>query len=251
MGFGTASISRLVHQTRYSDYTTNLLTSTLLANTPQLILSLLYFAYNALFTCELVEQEWNDFGRYKKPLRVSLPKGEQKSTYWLNVHYKFGIPFIAAAFFLHWLISRAIFLVNIRFETPTPDFPPEFSMNIVHLAQAGWSPIAVIISIIAAALVLLVGLLFGLRRYPPGPPLSGCCSLIIAAACHAEPEELPGLSERRLQWGVTSYHDGIGHCTFSSRDVAEPNTRDVYAGFKERNRDDLKETCQVRNVKYG
>lgn len=116
MGFGTVNLTTLVHIGEY--YNPTLLSSTLLANTPQLILSLLYFSYNSVFTCELVSREWGNFGRRRQPLRVTMPHGAQNSTYWLNLPYQYGLPLMAVAILLHWLYSRALFLVNIQFINP-------------------------------------------------------------------------------------------------------------------------------------
>ena len=75
MGFGKANMATLV--SLGDSYHPTLVSSTLLANTPQLILSLLYFSYNSIFTCELVGREWSEFGRHRKPLRVTRPHGKQ------------------------------------------------------------------------------------------------------------------------------------------------------------------------------
>ena len=50
----------------------------LLANLPQLLVSLLHLNYNGLFTCMLMEKEWNDFAYDRKGLRVSSPSEGQK-----------------------------------------------------------------------------------------------------------------------------------------------------------------------------
>lgn len=190
-----------------------LVSSTLLANTPQLILSLLYFYFNSIFTSELVDQEWNEYGHRRKPLRVTNPRGKQKSTYWLDLPSRYGLPLMAVAILLHWLFSRAIFPINIGF-TDTQGNP----LDGDDIVQCGWSPSAVIMSIVVSNLVLIVGLLFGLRRYRDGPPLLRSCGALIAASCPREPDEDADMLLLPLQWGVTSSdRDGIGHCTFSAR----------------------------------
>ena len=235
MGFGAVNMATLV--TMGDFYKPRLLSSTLLANTPQLILSILYFSYNSIFTCELVGREWSNFGRHQQPLRVTRPHGEQKSTYWLNLPYRYGLPLMAVAILLHWLFSRAIFLVNVQFIDPLQAFNintetysdgTDENYSPTSITQCGWSPSAVIISIIAASLVVIVGLLFGFRRYSAGPPLVGSCSAAIAAACHREPDEDEDIVLVPLKWGVTSENDGVGHCTFGAREVEGPNRREGY-----------------------
>lgn len=44
-------------------------------NTPQLIFSITYFLCNGLLTSMLAIAEYNDYGAWRKPLRVSGPKG--------------------------------------------------------------------------------------------------------------------------------------------------------------------------------
>ena len=220
LGFGTVHTSTLVNFSGPEEPT--LLSSTLLANAPQLILSLLYFAYNAIFTCEHVGEEWSKFGHRRQPLRVTTPHGDQRSTYWLSLPYRYGIPLAVIAVLLHWLFSRAIFLVNIQ-------FTDAMDSSTTAVFRCGWSPSAIILSIIVAGLVVVGGLLFGLRRYAVGPPLVGSCSAAIVAACHREADESADMVLSPLQWGVTSRKgDGVAHCTFSAREVERPNTIDLY-----------------------
>ena len=229
MGFGAVSMGALVSIGHYTSPT--LLSSTLLSNTPQLILSVLYFSYNSVYTCELISKEWNDFGRRRKPLRLSRPSGGQKLTYWLNLPYQYGLPLMIMAVLLHWLFSRAIFLVNIQIIDSVTAAPIDARVGEYYnnsITQCGWSPSAVIVSIAVVALVVIVGLLFGFRRYCTGPPLVGSCSTAIAAACHREPDEDEDMVLEPLKWGVTIAQDGVGHCTFSAREVEMPNERDVY-----------------------
>lgn len=81
-----------------------------MANTPQLMLSTCYFALNSFLTRIQIEEEFNSYSRCYKPLRVSDPKGEQTSTYRLQLPYKYSIPLIAMSIILHWLLSSAVFL---------------------------------------------------------------------------------------------------------------------------------------------
>ncbi|KAF2850824.1 hypothetical protein T440DRAFT_396198, partial [Plenodomus tracheiphilus IPT5] len=78
---------------------TNLLTlrvsvmgSVLLANSPQVILSYLYLAFNGLYTSMFIGREWATYMIARKPLRVTAPAGQQRGTYWLSVPYRYAIP---------------------------------------------------------------------------------------------------------------------------------------------------------------
>lgn len=66
-------------------------TLVLLANTQQLIFSALDYLYNDLLTCMVMVAEYNDFAIQRKPLQVSWPKGEQRSTYYLGVPYRYSL----------------------------------------------------------------------------------------------------------------------------------------------------------------
>lgn len=90
--------------------TGNFLASVLLPNTPQLILSCAYFAYNALYTRMLTESEWQSFSLGYRPLRVTNPQGEQWSTFRLQLPYIYSIPLLVTSILLHWITSNAIFL---------------------------------------------------------------------------------------------------------------------------------------------
>jgi hypothetical protein len=63
-----------------------LMINVLLANSPQVILSAIYYAYNGIFTLFLLAAEWNSYASQRKGLRVSsCPRGAQRSTYWLQL----------------------------------------------------------------------------------------------------------------------------------------------------------------------
>lgn len=62
------------------------ITTVLLANIPQLLLSVWYFAYNAILTRLQLSQEWALFSTSFRPLRVSQPR------YFLPFHFNFHYP---------------------------------------------------------------------------------------------------------------------------------------------------------------
>ena len=85
----------------------------LLANAPQQILSLCYFAYNALITRACAEREWNSYALSYKAIRVTEPTGDQISTYRLQLPYKYSIPLLVVSVLLHWLVSNTIYVLII------------------------------------------------------------------------------------------------------------------------------------------
>lgn len=86
LGFGSVNANSVVGWAP-----TGLIATTLFANLPQGILSFLYLTYNGLFTCMLGSHEWSLFSRSHKPLRVTAPLGNQRSTYYLQLPYTYAI----------------------------------------------------------------------------------------------------------------------------------------------------------------
>lgn len=78
-------------------------------NNCQLGISIAYLAYNGLFTRMLSEREWASFRAEFNVLRVSRPRGAQRSTYRLQLPYRWSIPLILASGTLHWLVSNCVY----------------------------------------------------------------------------------------------------------------------------------------------
>ncbi|KAI9675682.1 MAG: hypothetical protein M1817_001049 [Caeruleum heppii] len=200
----------------------------LIANAPQPILSFLYLIFNGLVTCMFLAEEWSNFAHQKKPLRVSRPRGLQRSTYFLELPYRYAIPLIAVSGLLHWLVSQSIFVASVLVSDQWSgrDRP-------VMLSTCGYSPMPIIFIVFAGVILLLSGVVLGFRRYKPGMPLAGSCSMAIAAACHVPPDEIDPAT-KPLQWGVSrqtdeTEPDTVGHCSFSSREVTMPVPGRLYA----------------------
>ena len=206
-----------------------LLLTILTSNSPQIVLSFLYLGYNSLFTCMLVTEEWSGFAQQRKTLRVTSAKGKQRSTYWLQLPYRYSVPLLIASAALHWLISQSIFLARVTVLDDTGVEDPNESIS-----TCGYSNIAIIFVIILGSVVVLVGLAHGFRKYQDGMPLAGCCSAAISAACHP-PEEDNDASVKAVLWGVVDEAAGddtgcaVGHCSFTSFEVTAPVEGQLYA----------------------
>ena len=192
----------------------------LLANLPQLLVSVLYLNYNSLFTCMLMEKEWNDFAYDRKALRVSSPLDGQRSTYFLSLPYGYAIPLIVLSGLMHWLVSQSIFLAQIN--------PPASDTEKDHIVRTfGYSCIGIVFVLIVGSSMLLIVLFVGARRYRPGMPLAAHCSAVLSAACQRLPEE-KDMTTLPLKWGVVSEDGDIQHCTLSSLEVQAPKQGDLY-----------------------
>ncbi|KAI4948952.1 hypothetical protein J4E91_005414 [Alternaria rosae] len=214
----------------------DLISNAIIANTPQLVLSVLYFSYNGLFTAMLMGYEWISYARKRKGLRVTRqPSGAQRSTYFLSLPYRFGIPLMVISGILHWLVSQSIFLIAIdfydAFGNPAARPPPG---NIAwDYKTLGYSPSGAIAVLVLGGLLVISIITAGYIPYKRGMPLAGSCSMAISAACHPI-EQVDGgenIAEKKLQWGVVNTGvDGIGHCAFSAEEVGVVVEGNTYGG---------------------
>ncbi|KAF2475426.1 uncharacterized protein BDR25DRAFT_279479 [Lindgomyces ingoldianus] len=216
----------------------------LMANLAQPILSFLYFSYNGLFTCMLLGLEWSQYAHQRKGLRVSrTPSGAQRSTYFLQLPYRFALPLMVLSGILHWLVSQSIFLVAIDIYD-SEGRPDTLFSDSDGWKTCGYSPIAIISVLIFGIFMVAAGVGFGYWKFKPGIPLAGSCSAAISAACHSG--EWDGVEGARavceiVQWGVVGKGgDGVGHCAFSSKEVERPEIGAVYAGRGIRKRGEQK-----------
>lgn len=209
----------------------------LIANIAQPLLSFLYFSYNGLFTCMLLGFEWSRYAYKRRGLRVSRARaGAQRSTYFLQLPYRFSLPLMVLSGVLHWLVSQSIFLVAIDLYYPSGESRDVDTMNgsaTGGFKSCGYSPIAIVSVVVLAAIMVIAAIGFGYVPYKPGMPLAGSCSAAISAACHNEEwDEVDGAvaARERLKWGVVGVGpDGVGHCALSTKGVTFPEKGKMYA----------------------
>ncbi len=218
MGYGTVTSESMISWNHRGPG--GIFLNILVANLPQALLSFLFIAYNGLFTCMLLADEWNGYTHKRKPLRVTSPNGAQRSTYRLQLPYKYGIPLLITSATLHWLISQSLFLANVSY------YNAKGEDTINSISTIGYSCIAIITVIILAAVVIILGLLNGFRRHK-GMPLVASCSAAISAACH-RPEEDIDAATKPVMWGVVSSENGVAHCCFTSFEVTRPIPGELY-----------------------
>lgn len=80
--------------------------SLLLADQPEALFSLFDVQLNAMCTAMARMADWNSFAGHWKGLRVSKSHGEQCSTYFLSLFYRFAVPLILTSICLQWLLSQ-------------------------------------------------------------------------------------------------------------------------------------------------
>lgn len=196
-----------------------------LANTPQVILSAAYFLVNRICTSLCLAREWNRLSVVRKPLRVTNPTGNQRSTYFLSLPYRWAIPLTVISGLLHWLLSQSLFLARLEIRDINRNLIPSQSR-----CACGYSPLSILIFSLTWIGLLLVVLNLLLRKMDQRVPLTKNCSLVISAACHPPPDDVdPQLQS--VQWGVvpSRYGGDIGHSTFTSKEVAAPENGKHYA----------------------
>jgi hypothetical protein len=213
----------------------------LVANSAQVILSAIYFSYNGLFTCMLLGQEWASYAHDRKGLRVTrAPDGAQRSSYFLQLPYRFSLPLMVLSVTLHYLVSQSIFLVAVDvYEADGSAGSRLKEMDPVSRVGLGWkscgySPIAIISVFMLGIFMFIGGIAIGFVPFKPGINQAGSCSAAISAACHSrEWDGVDGYvaATGRVKWGVLGRGpDGVGHCAFSTKEVEFPQQGHLYAG---------------------
>ena len=190
----------------------------------------MYLQYNGVLSAMLVANEWNDYIREHKTLRLSSPQGIQRSSYFLSLPYRFAIPLLIASGTLHWLVSQSVFVIQsigMAYGTNFYRYPESDTSTV------GYSNIGMVYSLILASFMILALVLLGLcNSYRPRPyekehetaaqsytmPLVSTCSAAISAACHRPAEDhdshlLP------VRWGFVG---GDQWCFTSSKEVSYP-----------------------------
>ncbi|KAJ6020960.1 hypothetical protein N7540_006464 [Penicillium herquei] len=211
----------------------------LLSNSPQIVLTILYFFVNGLFTSMLAAAEYNNYATERKTLRVSWPMGEQRSTYRLSLPYRYSIALMLISTLLHWLLTNSFFLVLIN------NFDVHGQLNLTNSElTVSFSVIPMIITCVVLGASLAGVLLISLRRFKSNMPLlTTNFSYGLSAACHP-PVDDTDAAFQPVQWGEipgSEYADQDdisergadmftrnAHCSFSSREVNLPSRTVIY-----------------------
>ena len=106
LGFSSTNKSELVFYDGDNPYH-GVVANSLLANTPQVILSYIYTAYNTLMTSMLSHSELLRYSTKRRGLRVTQPTGMQRSSCYLSLPYRFSIPLTtASAYCTGWSLNH-------------------------------------------------------------------------------------------------------------------------------------------------
>ncbi|KAJ5949351.1 hypothetical protein N7454_000935 [Penicillium verhagenii] len=256
LGFGSVNTDTLVDMgDAQSLVLSNTMFLILISNSPQFVLSIIYFLTNGLLTCMLGAAEWDRNAFQRRPLRVSKPQGDQRSTFYLTLPYRYGVPNLIFFALTHWMVSESFFFVNVQGYNV-------HNVKVDYSSAQGWCFSA--LPAFIASLLLLLGwiVLFslGLKRFKTHTPLVAHCSAAISASCHPPPDDIYA-AYRPLMWGEVDRSDNIlgdgewshddssgeqtesstigetglsavqtsyGHCSLTSKEVQTPQLDRMY-----------------------
>ncbi|KAF5623265.1 uncharacterized protein FTJAE_10650 [Fusarium tjaetaba] len=266
------SDSKFMHAPQNEDVKSNaldnlpLISLTMVANTPQLILSICYLAYNGLFTRMLAEFEWSKYSVAFRSLRVTEPRGSQNATYRLQLPYRFSIPLIIISIGLHWIYSNCIYVSN--YEAYAPGYPYKRDVTV----GLQFSSKAILVGLLTSIGVAITPLFLAFVKLPGVMVIAGANSAVISAACHypstklkslsratskmsmrsneydsmsarligdEEVEELRDVSRRKIKWGRMSMgksdESSVGHLGFGTEelDIEKPVEGEYYSGVRD------------------
>jgi hypothetical protein len=226
IGFGAVNSNMLLDIGLSHTGTSGLASSVLFANLPQIILSFIYLSYNALITCMLLAKEYSGYEVHRKTLRVTTPCGQQRSTYWLQLPYAYGIPVMTTSATLHWLISQSLFLVRVdTYNHGTLD-------KDLDVSGVGLSPAPMLVVLILGLSLVAIAIGMGFRKLEGNAmPVAANCSLVLAAAAHRPPGDV-NAAFLPVKWGevVEMGNADVGHCCFTSQEVMGMKPGRKYAG---------------------
>lgn len=190
------------------------------ANFPQILLSFCYLSVNNICTFLASAEEWNNLADTRKGLRVSRPVGQQRSTYFLQLPYKWAIPLITTSSVLHWLLSQSFFFVQV--DTYANGFTDS-------RAGCGFSSLSIYIFFIVALMLLCAVGWVATRPAQQKMPIAASCSFVISAACHP-PQNTTDVQLMKVKWGVVEKLNlgGTGHCCLSASFVKKPEVGEIY-----------------------
>lgn len=167
------------------------MTAVLIANSLQLGLSIIYVTYNNFLTRLLVGRGWAMRSFQHSSLRVTTPRGRQRSTYRLQLPYRYSVPLMVSCGILHWLMSNTIYIFISQGDYfaslledasgssyPDPSLPPGSTVSV------GYSVIALITLIVIGFIGATIPLVLSRRRLPGSAVAVGCNSFVISASCH-------------------------------------------------------------------
>ena len=166
---------------------TDIFAAVIMANIPQLCISIAYLLFNNQISRLWQEREWRSFYLRRKLPRTGIASGPgTRSTRWLQLPYLFSALLIGMSICLHWLASQAVFLVESYQET-------FHGMTIIlHVMPLP----AIVLACIWTAIVIAISVIYFLPQRSPMPVMCGSARVVLAS-CNS----LVELSVDGIMWG--------------------------------------------------
>jgi hypothetical protein len=193
---GTTNIQSLVTFIRDDVGSSGIIPLLIVANIPQLGISILYVVYTGIWGKLAVTREFDNLAKSRKGLRVSnRTYGRQRASHFLTLPIRYAVPLMACSATMHWLCSQSLFLVRFdgirsNGELDEKDRMARLGYNVTGML----SLIGVLIAMMVATMCVA-----SLRRLST-PLGETCMSCVISAACHVR-QERPQPWLHKLQWG--------------------------------------------------
>jgi len=191
--FGLNGVGAAVISMDWNPDGSNMLTSTdifcavIMANIPQICISIAYLLFNNQISRLWLEREWRSFYLKRKLPRTGVESGPgTRSSRWLQLPYMLSGLLIAVSICLHWLASQAVFLVEsyqVAFQGMT------IILYVMPLP-------AIVLACVWTALVLTITIIYFLPQRSPMPVMCGSARVVLAS-CYS----LVELPEDGIMWG--------------------------------------------------
>jgi hypothetical protein len=212
----------------------------IVTNSPQVLLSMTYFSCNSFSSAQCAAEEWATYATTRKSLRVTWPRGKQRSTYWLSLPYRYSVPLISLFLLLHFLLSQTIFIGRSQYFDSIGNTIARGDNGLTSAVY--FSQQYSYITFATGFLLIVYQFASSRRSLNNRMPYHKNSSALISAMCHMNDpynlgkqyseDELWEIAGGPLTWGVTREpieSDGTegsmdipGHCSFSPDMVASP-----------------------------
>lgn len=130
-------------------------------------------------------KEWAAMSTRYKALRVTNPMGQQSSTYFLQLPYRYSGPLLIISILLHWILSGCIYLLVMKGSYFVGSSKPEGPFD--SATALGYSTKSLFTMMTLSITLAFVPPLFGWLSLPRNTVVVGSNSLAIAAACQVSP----------------------------------------------------------------
>jgi len=166
---------------------TEMLAPILMANMPQICISIGYLVFDSQISRLWQEREWRSYYlRRKKPRTGNATNPQTRRTRWLTLPYLLSALLMSLSICLHWLGSQAVFMVESY----------EWSFQNMSIALYVALLPALVLACCCTALLFVITVVYFLPQRSSMPIMCGSARVVFASCCQLE--ELP---EDGIMWG--------------------------------------------------